>query len=99
MDEYTMFDLTLLGYLAAFCTTFSFLPQVLHILKSGDTKSISLAMYSIFTSGVFFWLVYGIAVQDPPIIIANAITLMLASMILLLKLRDTFKHKPKVQIN
>ncbi|WP_194435910.1 SemiSWEET transporter [Vibrio fluminensis] len=88
-----MIDITILGYVAAFCTTCSFVPQVLHILKTGDTKSISLAMYSCFVFGVFLWLVYGIAMQDWPIIVANAITLMLATMILLLKIRDVIRSK------
>ncbi|GAB2665060.1 SemiSWEET transporter [Vibrio panuliri] len=88
-----MIDFTVLGYVAAFCTTCSFVPQVFHILKTGDTKSISLAMYSCFVFGVFLWLVYGIAMQDWPIIVANAITLMLASMILLLKVRDVARAK------
>lgn len=88
-----MIDITILGYVAAFCTTCSFVPQVLHILKTGDTKSISLAMYSCFVFGVFLWLVYGIAMQDWPIIVANAITLMLATMILLLKIRDVMRNK------
>lgn len=86
-------DITVLGYLAAFLTTCSFVPQVLHILKTGDTRSISLAMYSGFVLGVFLWLVYGVAMKDWPIILANAITLMLSSMILLLKVRDVMRAK------
>ena len=95
-----MLDITTLGYVAAFCTTCSFVPQVLHILKTGDTASISLAMYSLFVFGVFLWFVYGVAMVDWPIIVANAITLLLASMILMLKIRDVFrtKKKPKAAI-
>ncbi|WP_114765296.1 SemiSWEET transporter [Vibrio rhodolitus] len=94
-----MIDVTILGYVAAFCTTCSFVPQVMHILKTGDTKSISLAMYSCFVFGVFLWLVYGIAMQDWPIIIANAITLMLASIILLLKIRDVVRNKKRAPLS
>lgn len=94
-----MFDVTLLGYIAAFCTTCSFVPQVLHILKTGNTDSISLAMYSIFVSGVFLWLVYGVVVQDPPIIVANAITLVLASVILVLKIRATIKRRMTSEVS
>ncbi|MGR5529859.1 SemiSWEET transporter [Vibrio alfacsensis] len=74
-------------------TTCSFIPQVVHTLKTGDTRSISLAMYSSFVFGVFLWLSYGIAMKDWPIILANAITLMLASIILMLKLRDVVCSK------
>lgn len=83
-----MLSITTLGYIAAFCTTCSFIPQVLHIFKTRDTQSISLAMYSIFVTGVALWLVYGVLMTDPPIIIANAITLLLSSIILIMKIKD-----------
>lgn len=88
-----MLDVMVIGYIAAICTTCSFVPQVIHILKSRDTRSISLAMYSIFVFGVFLWFIYGVFIQDWPIIIANAITLILASTILTLKIRDLLKSK------
>ncbi len=94
-----MLDATLIGYVAAFCTTCSFIPQVVHILKSKDTRSISLAMYSTFVLGVFLWFVYGVSVQDWPVIVANAVTLMLASIILILKIRDVFKGKAATKAN
>ena len=47
-----------IGYLAAFCTTISFLPQAYLTLKTRDTESLSLGMYSTFTLGVLLWLLY-----------------------------------------
>jgi MtN3 and saliva related transmembrane protein len=88
-----MFDVTLLGYVAAFCTTCSFVPQVVCILKTRDTRSISIGMYTTFVMGVFLWLIYGMYVRDTPIIVANAITLLLAAIILALKIRDVLKEK------
>ncbi|KOO04820.1 SemiSWEET transporter [Vibrio nereis] len=88
-----MIDITILGYIAALCTTCSFVPQVLYILKTRDTASISLAMYSCFVFGVFLWFVYGIAVLDWPVIIANAMTLLLSSIILSLKVRDVMRER------
>ena len=92
-----MLDATAIGYIAAVCTTCSFTPQVIHIFKSKDTQSISLAMYSRFAFGVFLWFIYGISVQDWPVIIANALTLMLASIILTLKIRDLVKAKMAIK--
>ena len=92
-----MLDATVIGYIAAICTTCSFVPQVIHIFKSKDTRSISLAMYSIFVLGVFLWFIYGIYVKDWPVIIANAVTLMLASLILMLKIRDLLKGKIDIE--
>jgi MtN3 and saliva related transmembrane protein len=43
-------------------------------------------MYSAFTAGVALWLLYGLALGEWPIIVANAVTLALAATILLTKL-------------
>jgi MtN3 and saliva related transmembrane protein len=83
MDKLT----TAIGLLAAMGTTLSFLPQALKIIKTKDTKSISLSMYILFVSGVFLWLIYGVLRQDVPVIIANAVTLILASLILYFKIK------------
>jgi MtN3 and saliva related transmembrane protein len=77
----------LIGYMAAFLTTASFVPQVWHTFQTRDVRGISLGMYSAFTLGVACWLVYGLLLGAWPIVIANAITLTLASAILVMKLR------------
>ena len=77
----------LIGYMAATLTTLSFVPQALHSFKTKDVSGISLGMYSIFTLGIALWLAYGLLISAWPIVIANVITLALASLILVLKLR------------
>jgi MtN3 and saliva related transmembrane protein len=77
----------LIGTIAAFLTTCSFLPQALKTFRTKDVSGISLSMYGIFTVGVLLWLVYGILLMSWPIIIANAITVSLALSIFLMKLR------------
>jgi MtN3 and saliva related transmembrane protein len=77
----------ILGFLAAVCTTASFVPQVWHILKTRDTRALSLMMYLLFTVGVVLWLVYGIMIGSAPVIVANGITLVLALVILTCKVR------------
>ncbi len=76
----------LIGYAAAALTTGSFLPQAILTLRTRDTRGISLAMYGAFTAGVALWLVYGIALGEWPIVVANAVTLVLATTILGTKL-------------
>ncbi|ABC33046.1 uncharacterized conserved protein [Hahella chejuensis KCTC 2396] len=78
---------SIIGTLAALFTTLAFLPQVRQTLKTKNTSGISLGMYSIFTLGVFLWLLYGIMMVAWPIIIANTLTLALASTVLALKLK------------
>ena len=76
-----------IGALAATLTTASFVPQVLHTLRTKDVSGISLGMYGAFTLGVALWLVYGLLLGAWPIVIANAITVSLATCILVMKLR------------
>lgn len=80
-----------IGLIAACLTTLSFVPQAWLVIRTRQTAGISLAMYSLFTAGITLWLVYGIMKQDFPIIIANFITVILASIILTLKIRNTLK--------
>ncbi len=77
----------MLGILAGTCTTGSFLPQALHVLRHKDTAAISLAMYALFSIGVTAWLVYGIAIGSWPVIGTNAVTLAFALAILSAKIR------------
>jgi MtN3 and saliva related transmembrane protein len=74
-----------LGYLAASLTTLSFVPQAWLTFRTRDVRGISLGMYSVFTLGVALWLAYGIALGAWPVIVANAITLALATSILAMK--------------
>jgi MtN3 and saliva related transmembrane protein len=75
------------GYLAALLTTSSFVPQAVLTLRTRDVSGISLSMYSAFTLGVALWLLYGIAIGEWPVIVANVVTLALAATILVTKVR------------
>ena len=76
-----------LGAAAAILTTSSFVPQAVRTLRTRDARSLSLPMYLVFTVGVGFWLAYGWTLGSWPMIVSNAITLLLAATILWLKLR------------
>ncbi len=75
-----------LGYVAATCTTLSFVPQALLTLRTRNVAGISAGMYGAFTVGVALWLWYGWRLGEWPIILANAVTLLLAATILATKL-------------
>ena len=85
----TISDLTpYIGYIAAVCTTTSFLPQAVKTLKSKRTKDISLPMYLILATGVALWGVYGILIQDIAVTLSNIFTLLFVLPILFLKLKN-----------
>lgn len=75
-----------LGYAAATLTTASFVPQAWLTFRTRDVSGISLGMYSAFTLGIVLWLLYGITLGAWPVIVANVITLVLASAILVMKI-------------
>ena len=75
-----------LGTVAATLTTLSFVPQAAKTLRTRETHAISVWMYAMFTVGIACWFGYGIVLHSWPMIVSNAITFLLAAIILALKL-------------
>lgn len=75
-----------IGFAAAVCTTGAFIPQVLMVWRERGAPGISIGMYAMFMLGVGLWLAYGLAIDAWPVIIANAVTLLLAGAVLAMKL-------------
>ena len=76
-----------IGLVAGLLTTTAFIPQVLKIYRTKSGKDISARMYSILSTGMVLWLIYGIFVRSVPLILSNAVTLVLALAIIALKIR------------
>lgn len=76
-----------LGYSAGVCTTLAFLPQALKVWRTRSTGDISGSMYAVFLTGLVLWLAYGLVLRAWPVVIANALTLLLAGSILVMKWR------------
>lgn len=78
---------SIIGYTAAALTTIAFLPQIVKVWKSKSTGDLSLGMYVILSAGFILWLVYGVLINSPPVILANSIVLVLALSIFALKIK------------
>lgn len=78
---------SLIGFLAGALTTIAFLPQLTKTLKTRSAKDLSYGMLATFCTGVLLWLIYGLLIQSGPVIAANLVTLILASSVLLLKIK------------
>jgi MtN3 and saliva related transmembrane protein len=76
-----------IGFVAAFCTTAAFVPQLLRVLKLRSARDISLGTFLLFSIGVALWLLYGLSIRSKPVIASNVVTLALSLSILFLKLR------------
>jgi MtN3 and saliva related transmembrane protein len=78
---------TLIGYLAALCTTIAFIPQAIKVYKTKHTQDISIGMFLLMSIGLIFWTIYGIIILSYPIIIANVLTIVFAVFILLMRIK------------
>ena len=76
----------LVGFLAAFLTTIAFLPQLYKTWKTKSAGDVSLIMLILFITGLICWIIYGIKINSIPILIANIITFIFNSSILVLKI-------------
>jgi MtN3 and saliva related transmembrane protein len=76
-----------IGYAAATLTTLSFVPQVVRVVRTRDTRAISMTTYIAFCIGTVLWFAYGLASRNLPVTIANGVTLALGCVILVYKLR------------
>ena len=84
---------TVVGSVAAACTTGAFVPQVVRVWRLRSAAEISLATFSVFAFGTLAWLIFGLMLGSLPIILANGITFGLAVGIVALKLR--FDRRPE----
>ena len=84
-----------IGLCAAVITSFAMLPQVIKVVKTGDTKSLSVVMFGLFMAGVSLWLIYGIFLKNIPMIGANALTLIFAGIILFYKIKEIRSNRSR----
>jgi MtN3 and saliva related transmembrane protein len=66
---------TIVGLSAATLTMFSFVPQIIRVVKHKSAKDISPATLWQLSIGVSLWIAYGIHLKDAVIIMANSVTL------------------------
>jgi MtN3 and saliva related transmembrane protein len=83
--EYTVSYQEHLGYIAALLGAISFLPQLIKVWRFRSVKDISACMYVIYGLSVILWLVYGVIIGSMPLVLAEVMTLILVSAILIMK--------------
>jgi len=79
--------ITIIGLTAAAFTTVALFPQLIKVWKTKSTKDISAGMFSLYCGGVLLWFVYGVFINDLPIMIANSLAFIQAVVILIFKAR------------
>jgi MtN3 and saliva related transmembrane protein len=86
------FNIELIGFIAAILTTVAFIPQVYKVWQTKSVSGMSLTMYLIFFCGVLLWLVYGLIINSLPMIIGNAVTIVLTLIIIYFLLRSKWSN-------
>lgn len=76
-----------IGLVAGTLTTLAFLPQVWHVWRTRQTRGLSLTWLLAFSLGLALWTTYGVLSDDLPVILANAITLLLCFFLIVMKVR------------
>ena len=83
--------INIIGLAAAAMGGIALLPQVLKVLRTKSTKDISREMFLLLAGSIFLWLVYGILLNNFPIIIANFFGFIQALIILFYKIENQIK--------
>jgi MtN3 and saliva related transmembrane protein len=81
-------NIEIIGLIAAFLTTFAFIPQVYKVIKTKSTDGLSLTTYLIFIVGVSLWFAYGFYKASISMIMGNGITILLSSVIIFYILKN-----------
>jgi len=77
----------LFGFIAAGIGIVMFVPQAVQVWKTKNTKSISLATFILLSTSSVFWLIYGILLIAKPVLLVNAVVLILSLYIAAMKLK------------
>ncbi len=78
---------TIIGFIAAFFTTFSMMPQAIRILRLKEARDISLWMPIMILIGSVLWLIYGIMIKQIPVIVANSVAILISFLTLIAAIR------------
>ncbi len=85
----------IIGYAAGFLILISIIPQIIKSWKTKSAKDLSLLRYCIYIGGVALWLLYGIVLNNGPIMIVNSINFLLACSVIYLILKYGNKRSNK----
>ena len=83
-----------IGSGAAVCSTTSFLPQLVKLIREKTAEAVSIQMYALTVAAFTLWSAYGVLLSSWPLVVSNVISLALSFAILLLKWRYRDRDAP-----
>ena len=78
---------SLVGLIAGSLSPYSFVPQVVKCWRTGDTEAVSFRMFAVRAFGLLLWTLYGFTVGSLPVLIFSALSLVLSSSMVIMKVR------------
>jgi MtN3 and saliva related transmembrane protein len=78
---------TTVGLVAGALTSVAAIPQVIKTLKTRHVRDISIWQPLLLAFGVALWMVYGILINDLPLIVANITPLICNVILTVMKIR------------
>ena len=79
-------NITHIGFLAGAITTFAAVPQVVRTYRTRQARDISIWQPVLLDIGMLLWLIYGIFLRDLPLILANAISILCYTLLIIMKI-------------
>ena len=93
-----------IGMIAGTLTSVASIPQVIKTLKTRHARDISIWQPILLAFGVALWMVYGILINDLPLILANITPLVCNVILTGMKIRygnengESGPHRPAINI-
>ena len=85
----------IIGYVGAFLISIAFLPQTIKIIKTKNTKGLSLISYTIYQIGLISFIIYGSLINNIPLLAANAFGTIINIILLILIIYNLYYNKKK----
>jgi MtN3 and saliva related transmembrane protein len=77
----------ILGLVAGFLTTVAYVPEVIKVFNTKDTKGISLMWLLTLLTGVLLWFYSGVLIISIPVMAANGVSAFLILLLIFLKIK------------
>lgn len=76
-----------LGFVAGLLVTCSLIPQLIRVFRLRSAHEISMLFTTLLLAGLMIWVAYGVSLELAPVILWNAIGIILVAILLYAKLK------------
>lgn len=97
METTTIFNI--IGYAAAICMVFGYLPQAIHTIRTRETDAIAMPTFLLMGLGSIFFIAQGF-LSNPvnvPLIVTNTITAVCSAIVFGIKIYNDYFRKKKTK--